>query len=277
MNNTNKFLNIICPICGHKLKPVSNMLKCKNNHSYDISDEGYVNLLPPHKNGNIPGDSKEMVRARRNFLNKDYYLPLANELISIIKDISPDILIDIGCGEGYYTNKIEQNTNTEIYGIDISKFALALAAKTNKNINYCTASLHSLVFNDNIADALLCCFCAYDEKEFARILKPKGNFILVTPGSKHLFGLKSILYDEPYENPDDNNDIAGFSLDYEKRLTYDIRIESAEDIWNLFSMTPYYWKTPKSGTEKLKGVSYLYTPVEFIIHVFKKSNKVNEI
>ena len=87
MNISNKFSKIICPICRNKLKSVSNMLKCKNNHSYDISSDGYINLLPPHKNGYIPGDNKEMVRARRNFLNGDYYLPLRFLLIlAAVKD-----------------------------------------------------------------------------------------------------------------------------------------------------------------------------------------------
>lgn len=268
--NINKFSNVICPKCHSKTYIKDKMLKCERNHSYDISSEGYINLLPPHKCGSIPGDNKEMVCARHLFLSKGYYLPLADALIDIMKTISPKILIDVGCGEGYYTNKIAESINAQVYGIDISKYALASAAKANKNVGYCVESLHSLMFNDGIADALMCCFCPIDENEFSRVLKKNGKLIIVQPGKNHLYGLKSILYKNPYENEIDNKSLDGFTLLRERQISFNIDINSSDDIWNLFTMTPYFWKTSKDDSEKLKNINKLSTPIEFIIKTYNR-------
>lgn len=265
-----EFKHIICPKCNERLQKDSNMLKCKNGHSYDIASQGYVNLLPPHKSGEIPGDSKEMINARRNFLSKGYYLPLADRLCKIIKELHPDIIADIGCGEGYYTSKIRSATDSYTIGIDISKFALSAASKTDRQTDYCAASLHALPIADNSANVLLCCFCAYDENEFARVLKNGGKFILVTPGKRHLFGLKSVLYDEPYENAEQTPELNGFALENTQSIKYNINIADSDDIWNLFSMTPYFWTTKKSGAEKLKELTQLSTEVEFNIQTYTR-------
>lgn len=266
--DTDKFSGIICPKCSKKLHTESNCLKCDSGHTYDISSCGYVNLLPPHKQGTVPGDNKEMVQARRAFLNNGYYKPLANKLSEVIKLISPKIIADIGCGEGYYTSKVTDFSDCKIIGFDISKFALAYAAKAYKNVSFCVANLHNLPLEDAFCDAILCCFCAYDEIEFARILRNNGKFVLVTPGKRHLFGLKSVLYEEPYEN-DVETEFENFELCDTYEVSYEISVPH-EDIWNLFSMTPYYWKTSKEDAEKLKNIDTLYTEADFIIRVFRK-------
>lgn len=263
-----KFSGIICPKCSKILQMYGNCLKCENGHSYDISSKGYVNLLPPHKKGTVPGDNKEMVQARRAFLNKDYYKLLAHELSCIVNKIAPKVLADIGCGEGYYTSKLIQGNECKILGFDISKFALAYAAKAYKNAAFYVANLHSLPLENEYCDAILCCFCAYDEIEFARILKNNGKFVLVTPGKRHLFGLKSVLYESPYEN-DTEISLSKFELCDTHEVSYEIDVPK-EDIWNLFSMTPYYWKTSKEDSKKLNNIDTLHTEVDFIIRIFQK-------
>lgn len=265
---TDKFLGVMCPKCLNNLHVESNCLTCDNGHTYDISSRGYVNLLPPHKQGAVPGDNKEMVQARRAFLNKDYYKPLADKLAEVISQMSPSVIADVGCGEGYYTGRISNIPDCKIIGFDISKYALAYAAKAYKKASFCVANLHNLPLKDEYCDVILCCFCAYDVTEFARILRNNGKFVLVTPGKKHLFGLKSILYEEPYEN-DTEIELAKFELCDTYKIKYELNILH-EDIWNLFSMTPYYWKTSKENSEKLKNIDTLYTEADFIIRVFQK-------
>ena len=157
-----------------------------------------------------------------------------------------------------------------VIGIDISKFALASASKSDKASDYCVSSLHSLPLQDSTADMVVCCFCAHDAKEFSRILKKNAKFILVGPGKRHLFGLKSILYQNPYENPENEEALEGFALLTTETVSYNIDITGKDNIWNLFSMTPYFWKTSKDAAEKLKTISTLNTDIEFNISTYAK-------
>ena len=202
------------------------------------------------------------------FLNNGYYRPIADAICEAVKGISPKKIIDIGCGEGYYTELLAQNCNADVIGFDISKFALAYAAKAYKDVSFCVANLHSLPLKDKTADALVCCFCAYDANEFSRVLKDDGRFIFVIPGKRHLFGLKSVLYENPYENEVDTH-IDGFELESATELNFNITV-AHDDIQNLFAMTPYYWKSPKEGSLRLLALPSLETEVNVIVCTYKK-------
>jgi len=77
-----------CPLCNNSFIKRDKSLVCENKHTYDIARSGYVNLLPVNeKSSKNPGDSKEMIAARTNFLNTDHYLPII--------DHSQDIAINI--------------------------------------------------------------------------------------------------------------------------------------------------------------------------------------
>ncbi len=267
MNNT-KFDMLICPKCKEALHQEGNSLRCTKNHCYDIASAGYVNLLPPHKKGDIPGDGKDMVRARREFLYEGYYKPLRDKIAEFTERISPKTVADIGCGEGYYTSVLSKYAD-KVMGFDISKFALQYAAKLDKVTDYCTANLHELPLDNGAADMVLCCFCAHDEKEFRRILKESGSFVLITPGKRHLFGLKTVLYDEPYENEENELLLDGFEVLRRERVYYTAEISTQKAINDLFMMTPYYWRSPKSGAESLARLNVLITELDFIITEYK--------
>ena len=99
-----------CPLCKAKLEKQECSFRCEHGHSFDISAEGYVHLLPANKmNSKIPGDSKEMAASRSAFLDKGYYEPLLSELERMVLELSENeepAMLDCGCGEGYYTANI---------------------------------------------------------------------------------------------------------------------------------------------------------------------------
>ena len=96
----------ICPICKKKLENTVHTYCCENGHSYDVSAQGYVHLLPPNKmHSKIPGDNRQMVACRREFLETGLYLPFSNRLNDLveeaIRNITQPVVVDAGCGEGY--------------------------------------------------------------------------------------------------------------------------------------------------------------------------------
>ena len=127
--NIIKAKNLACPIDGQRLEAHEKQLVCGNGHSFDIARQGYVNLLPvQHKRSKQPGDSKEMVVARTEFLDSGVYQPIVNKLVEItLAQITGDkevCLMDAGCGEGYYLDHVfNVLTNKDSDG-DFSFFAL---------------------------------------------------------------------------------------------------------------------------------------------------------
>ena len=273
---------LICPICQSSLFVSGSSYCCSNNHNFDISSKGYVNLLLSHqKSSKEPGDNKLMVTARHHFLNAGFYQPLAKALCSEIlsnlssKTSTPNIL-DSGCGEGYYIDALqkelsEQDINAAIFGIDISKDAIKHASARNKNINWIVGNAFRIPIESNTMDYILQVFSPCSDGEFARLLKKDGIIISVIPGKKHLFELKKLLYTNPYENDEDEYALTSFTAFKKQHIEYEINIDNPDNIMNLLMMTPYYYKTNAEDKSKLNSIDKLTTTVEFVVTVYRKN------
>lgn len=268
-----------CPVCGAPLEREERVYRCENRHSFDIAKEGYTYLLPPNqKHSALPGDDKGMAAARRNFLSDGYYESLLNTLCCQILSRSGEspVMLDAGCGEGYYTAGIqralaEAGKAPRMAGTDISKFCLRLAARRCREVEFAVASSYHLPYGDGIADLLLNCFSPLALEEFRRVLKPGGFFLYVVPGAEHLWELKEVLYDRPYPNEEKETPYEGFSYRAIVPVEGAITLGSREAIQSLFRMTPYYWKTPRSGAERLAALDRLTSRISFRIHIFQKT------
>src|SRR5690606_39275610 len=128
---------LMCPVCREALALEGKTWRCKsNNHSYDIAKQGYVNLhVVQHKHSKNPGDTPESVQARRSFLSAGFYAPLQQAVVAKIRELRIENLLDIGCGEGYYTNAMEAEA-IQVVGVDIAKTAVQVAAKLNQNVTW---------------------------------------------------------------------------------------------------------------------------------------------
>ena len=267
-----------CPVCGGALFREAHSYRCAASHSYDIAKEGYTYLLPPNqKHSAAPGDDKAMAAARRDFLSAGYYRPLLNTICSRIIALSDEkpVILDAGCGEGYYTSGIRQALAVagklpRMAGIDISKSILRLAAKRDSYVEFAVASCYHLPFADNTADFLLDCFSPLAAEEFLRVLKPGGYFLYVVPGAQHLWELKQVLYNAPYLNEEKETPYAGFAYRDIVPVDFPFRLESQAAITSLFRMTPYFWKTPRSGAERLEQLKRLDCQASFRVHLFRK-------
>lgn len=257
-----------CPLCHKELNKFENQYRCPNNHQFDVAKQGYINLLMSQTSKEKQhGDSKEMVLARSNFLEKGYYKPFRDTLEMLIKKYDAKTVLDIGCGEGWYDERLEVET---LYGIDISKDAIKLAARRLQNYKFAVASSFALPNKDASMDLCYSVFAPFNIGEVFRVLKEGGIFIEVFPLPKHLFDLKHVLYDNPYLNPDYTTEYENLTKLEVQEVSAEIKLESQEDIQNLFKMTPYYHRTQQDHIEKLNYFLELNTEIGFGFAVFRK-------
>lgn len=263
-----------CPVCGCRLEKDGGSLRCANGHCFDIAKQGYVNLLQSQKSSSKRhGDDKLMVKSRSDFLDKGYYNALADNITGMVGETaSPDMhLLDLGCGECFYTSRVENAFPSIIYGgIDISKQALISGSKRNKNISLAVASVFNLPVADEYCDFALTVFAPHSVPEIYRILNKGGYWFRAYPLERHLMGLKSVIYEKPYLNEVDRSVPGGFEMKKYSEIKEKIFVGCNEDIMNLFRMTPYYYKTGKADQDKLNGINSLETEIEFGIDLLKK-------
>lgn len=274
---------IICPICKKNLIKEGRTYKCENNHTFDISKWGHVNLLLDNqKHSKMPGDDKDMVLSRKYFLEKNYYKGISDKLNEIVlKNISETSkekinILDIGCGEGYYTGNLknfldEKNISNEIIGIDISKEAVISGAKSHKGINWIVASATNIPVADNSLDFIICMFAKIIPEEKMRTLKKGGKLIIVSTGENHLLQMKEVVYEnvrKDFYSPIE--DLKIFKYIETINCTYKTFIKENESIKNLFNMTPYRWRSPREGIEKLFSLSELETLIDVNFDIFEK-------
>ena len=158
---------------------------------------------------------------------------------------------------------------------DLSKFGVEKAAKTAKvnatNAFFAVASLFELPVADASFDAVTNLFAPCCESEFLRVLKPGGHLILVGAGEQHLMGLKKVLYDTQYLNPERNDLPKDMELVEKRNLHTTISVKDNEMIRALFSMTPYYWRTSPADSQKLDHLDTLETELDFDIYIYRKA------
>lgn len=261
-----------CPVCQKPLLLVGRSLRCHAAHSFDLSKEGYANLLPlQKKHAADPGDGKEMVRARRAFLSAGYYAPLMQTLVELCAALPHAHVVDAGCGEGSYDAALlHALPETELVGFDLSKETVRLAAKLVPQAAFCVGGSFCAPVRDGWADLILNIFSPFAGAEFRRMLAPGGHLIYAVPTARHLYGLKQVLYKTPYENEVRDIEYEGFAFCYARQTEAEITVQGA-DLQALFAMTPYYWNTPADGAERLAACDSVTTEIGFRFLVYQKT------
>ncbi len=277
--------NLICPLCASPLSQNERSLHCGGEkvHCYDMAASGYVNLLPPGKMNNAKtGDGKEMLRARVNFLSGGYYDIISNTVAKIILENIPKdkiTVLDAGCGEGYHlcniASKLSQSKKVRAIGIDASKHGADMGAKTARFKKvpafFAAGNIFSMPVAESSCDAVVSMFAPIPAEEASRVLCDDGVLVVVASGVRHLWEMRSIIYDEPRENTKGIKCPEGFSLCGEEIVSTKVQLPDNETIMNLFTMTPFYHRCPKDGRERLEKTNELEITVEAVIQVFKKA------
>lgn len=273
-----------CPVCAGALAQAQHALRCKNGHSFDRAREGHTNLLLPNRmHAKHPGDSKEMVQARHRLLESGAYAPFGAALGKICADLSTNFgkggkplqIVDAGCGEGYYDAAVSAALAAcgcpyQLAALDISKAAVRLGAKRNlPSTQFAVGSSFALPLQAGWAQLVLNIFSPLALEEFQRVLCKGGFLVYAVPTASHLLGLKQLLYAQPYQNPQQTVEYPGFKQVDERIVESEITLEGTL-IADLFAMTPYYWKTPADGAQRLAKAQALTTQIGFRFLVFQK-------
>lgn len=271
-------MDFCCPICRGELVLGDNKVKrCPVGHSFDRSKEGYYNLLIG-KSGGTHGDNAEMVLARRAFLSRGHYEPLRQKVVEIALSLTPKrgTVLDIGAGEGYYTDAVERalyerDGGSNMLAFDISKDAVKRLSKLNSRVITAVASSYNMPLSDSSVDLAMLIFSPLAREEILRSLRPRAKFLMVFPDEMHLYGLKSAIYKTPYKNTPEPTELEGFSILSDTALSYEISLDTTEQIRELFMMTPYAYRTSSADRERLLSNDSLSTEVAFRILAYEKN------
>ncbi len=262
----------LCPLCQQALTLTDKTYACINNHSFDQAKQGYVNLLPVQfKHSKAPGDNKNMVIARRAFLDKQFYQPLVDKMLELYQQYgqSDAPLLDAGCGEGFYTHQ-HKTIHNQVYGVDIAKETIKIAAKRYQKCHFSVGTLSKLSFSDNYFGWLASVYAPILENEFTRVLQKNGYLLTVTPAEQHLFELKELIYQQANEHDITKTPINNLTLVEEQKLTYTMNFEHSDDVLNLLAMTPFAFKASNQLIEEIKAMSKFSCQADFILRLYKK-------
>ena len=264
-------MELICPVCGAKLTRTDRSLVCENRHSYDIARQGYVNLLTVQQKHSLnPGDTRDQVLARRAFLEAGYYAPIAEALIAAAKrrGLAGPIL-DVGCGEGYYSARLAQALDGELTGLDISKEAVRCAAAKYKSHQWLCATAAHIPVPEGSAALLTSLFALTLPEEFYRVLQSGGYYFQVLAAEDHLLGLKRIIYPElKFREKNTAPELPGFTLEESVPIRFDFTVEG-QQVQNLFSMTPHVFRIGKTGAEALAKTENLSDTASCVLNVYR--------
>ncbi|MFC8303374.1 putative RNA methyltransferase [Specibacter sp. NPDC057265] len=196
--NNRAFNALLCPHCGLGFTPAAAHppnITCAQGHSFDVARQGYVNLLTG-SGTKFASDTTAMVAAREAFLDAGHYLPLAQALTTQVQQLlgaateqNPALVVDAGTGTGWYLQQVCAALAVPVaaVGLDISKYALRRAARRNPQAVSVVWDLwQPLPVHTGVADLVLVVFAPRNAAEFARILKPEGALVVITPTAAHL-------------------------------------------------------------------------------------------
>lgn len=304
---------LACPICQDVLLPnpeIPTEFRCKQSHCFDQARQGYLNLLvAQHKRSKKPGDSAEMVRARKAFLEAGYYEAISDfvcqhthQTLSENKlppEHSGVHIADVGCGEGYYSHRLSQYLSGELnlakatddkqvnglpavkhrlYAVDISREAIKAACRrTGKHsnpISWLVASGGRLPLQDGKLDMILSLFTPVMPEGWRKALKPGGCLLLLVPAEHHLVELRQLLYSSVKSgsyDPSQTLKNAGFSLISTYSLEKEIQV-GQDDLPNLLKMTPHGWRTTSEGKENVTSQTVLNTRLHVKLLKYRLEN-----
>lgn len=213
-------VTLLCTVrgCRRPLSREENRFVCARSHSFDLARSGYLNLLQPQDRRSAnPGDSKEAVAARRRFLERDF--------IRGPWPVTPGPVLDVGCGEGYFTSQMGAT-----HAVDISVPAIDAAAKKYKTCFFVVANADRfLPYQDGSFDLVTSITSRMNPGEFERVLRPQGRLLIALPGPDDLIELREAVLGEAQMIDRVDRTVAtfkNFQMESHQRVRHVVRLDS---------------------------------------------------
>ena len=265
---------LMCPVCKTKLLLKEKTWRCEEGHSYDQAKQGYVNLhVVQHKHSKNPGDTPESVAARRQFLASGAYQKLQQKIVEVVSTLSAIRAMDIGCGEGYYTQAMA-NEIPHLIGVDIAKNAVQIAAKqdTQKQITWVVGTGAVLPACDASLQLCTSFFSPLPKTEMLRTLEQGGYVLMATPAVDHLYAMREALFDEvkPHEPEKFVTQLEPEFKRVAEFLVEDDLILTQAQLADLIAMTPYAYKAKPEKRLALEQQSIFAVKAAFQLYLFTK-------
>ena len=264
-------MELLCPICGKNLTKQDRSYRCETNHSFDIARQGHVNLLPvQHKRSLNPGDTAEQVVSRRAFLDGGFYAPIREMLCVLAKDHGcHGPILDVGCGEGYYSAGLAKELDAELLGLDISKEAVRCAAAKYKDAMWLCATASHIPVESHSVGLLTSLFALTMPEEFHRCLRKDGLYFQVLAAEDHLMALKSIIYPElKHKQKETIPQLDRFTRIESIPIRFHLSVEG-QQVQNLLSMTPHVYRISKEGAQRLGRTQSLNDTASCMLNVYR--------
>jgi 23S rRNA (guanine745-N1)-methyltransferase len=287
--------NLACPIDGNKLiccgdEKVTH-LRCNQGHCFDVSRQGYINLLNvKDKRSKDPGDGSAMIAARSRILSSGLYEKISSKLSQTIDELMQVLLsehqlensvltvLDAGCGEGYYLDAcitaLQPHYNLQAIGVDISKWAVSAAAKRNKQITWLVASNRKLPVLEKSIDVIVCGFGFPVFSAFKQALKSGAFIVMIDPAEQHLLELRKIIYPMIKDYKENDFSVAkkeGFSIVSQSPLTYSVNVHK-DEMQDILTMSPHLYKATMEGKKAVAAIDELAMTVDITFTVLQLNN-----
>lgn len=264
-------MELLCPVCGGVLERGEAAWRCAGGHSFDIARQGYVNLLPVQQKHSLhPGDTRQQVAARRAFLDADFYAPVVQALCGAAREMGcTGPMLDVGCGEGYYSARIAQAIHAELTGMDISKEAVRAAAGRYKSGLWLCATASRLPLPADSVGLITSLFALTVPEEFHRVLRGDGWFFQVLAAEDHLLGLKAVIYPTlTHKHKDVTPKVPGFALAESRPIRFSFTVQG-QQIQNLLAMTPHVYRIGPEGAARLREQTVLTDTASCVLNLYR--------
>jgi 23S rRNA (guanine745-N1)-methyltransferase len=190
---------LLCTVrdCRLPLRREPKRLVCERGHSFDIARSGYVNLLQPQeRRSKQPGDTAAAVASRRKLHDLGVTAPLLDAITNIARLGNDDIVLDAGCGEGFYLGFLARQTGSKGHGIDISIPAVDAAAKRYPEVQWIVANADRFVpYSDSSFSFVWSITARTNAAEFRRVLREDGRLLIAVPAPDDLVEIRGEGYD----------------------------------------------------------------------------------
>jgi 23S rRNA (guanine745-N1)-methyltransferase len=185
---------LLCSVRGCHLGLVrdAGRMVCPRKHSFDVARSGYINLLQPQeRRAKQPGDKAEAISARRRLHDRGFTEHQRLAIAEVIDATPGDVVLDAGCGDGFYLGTLQHETGCQGHGIDISVPAIDAAARRYKECVWVVANADRVVpYPDRSFAIVLSITARMNPAEFRRVLRDGGRLLVATPAPDDLIELR---------------------------------------------------------------------------------------